>query len=304
METILDSVVWPRPGKYVVAVSGGVDSMSLLYMLFEHGGYELEVAHCNHGIRLDSYTDEQLVHEMAAEYGLPFQNVRLQLGGDASEDDARRARYDFLYSVLEDASADAIITAHHLDDRAETMLLNKQRGAGWMGLSPLHETETIKRPLLNVNKEAIYRYAKEHNLKWREDRSNLDPEYTPRNKIRQQLNTADKGQLYQQLRQYDEQRKTREQYTESILERTTTYSQGEVSVDRLQLLEHDVPTVRDILYILLRRYFRDYMEVDFDAVLRLEHFYKTASKGKKLSLSDKVWARMDSNDMVVFVTKS
>lgn len=304
MEETLEKVNWPRPGKYVVAVSGGVDSMSLLHMLFKRGGYELTVVHCNHGIRPESDTDEHLVHDSAADYGLPFHSVRMRLGSGASEDAARRARYDFLHSVMEDTGSDAIVTAHHLDDRVETMLLNKQRGAGWMGLSPLHETETIKRPLLNVNKEAIYRYAKKNNLQWREDRSNLDPEYTPRNKIRQQLNTADKGQLYQQLRQYDEQRKTREQYTESILERTVTYSQGQVSVDRLRLLEHDVHTIRDILYILLRRYFRDYMEVDFDAVLRLEHFYKTATKGKKLSLSSKVWTRMDSNDMVVFVTKS
>ncbi len=300
---LMEKITFPESGRYVVAISGGVDSMSLLHMLTQQEGYELVVVHCNHGLRDGADEDEKLVREAAKQYGLDVKTARLQLE-ETSEDAARRARYDFLYSMYEEENTDGIITAHHLDDRIETMLLNKQRGAGWIGLSPLHETKLIKRPLLGVTKYELLKYADRHTLIWREDPTNRDPSFTLRNRIRQQLSDTQREQLYKQLREYDEQRRIREQYINTVLNKTVTYSDNGIYIDRTQLRTYNVATARDVLYMMLKTYFQGYMEVDFDAVVRLEHFYKTAKKGKQLSLSRRVWARMEADAMVVFVANA
>jgi tRNA(Ile)-lysidine synthetase-like protein len=302
---LLEKVRFPVPGRYVIAVSGGVDSVSLLYLLHQRGKYELIVAHCHHGIRSDADADEELVREIAEQYGLQFRSTHLRLGADASEDEARRQRYAFLYSVQKEEQANGVVTAHHVDDRLETMLLNQQRGAGWLGLSPLWETETIKRPLLEVTKQELEQYARRYSLDWREDVTNLDSAYTPRNRIRRQL--AEAGQerrqeLYAQLRQYDKERRYREQRSWDIIASACHISDSHIWVDRIHLLLYEARLARDVLYLLLKTYFQEYMEIDYDAVLRLEHFYKTASSGKQLPLSERVWARMHNDAMLISVT--
>ena len=101
--------------KYVVAVSGGVDSVVLLHMLAHRPDIELVVAHFDHGIRDYSVADAQFVKELADSYGLPFESRREKLGKQASEDLARSRRYAFLRSVADKHQA-KIMTAHHADD--------------------------------------------------------------------------------------------------------------------------------------------------------------------------------------------
>lgn len=115
-----------EPGHYVVAVSGGVDSMALLDMLarrYPHKGSDVRftIAHFDHGIREDSHQDRQLVHETARQLHLPFVFEEGRLGPEASEAAAREARYNFLRKVQKHAGARGIITAHHLE--AETILV-------------------------------------------------------------------------------------------------------------------------------------------------------------------------------------
>ncbi len=294
--------MFPKSGKYVVAVSGGMDSMSLLHMLVRRDGYELIVAHAHHGLREDADGDQELVEQTAGQYALPYRTTQLQLN-DSGEDAARRARYDFLYSIYEKEEADGIVTAHHLDDRIETMYLNQQRGAGWFGLSPLRETGTTKRPLLEMTKQELHAYAQEYDIQWREDATNQEPEYTPRNRLRLTLAENTRKQLYEQIKQYDIQRATREKYTHTIGAKTVTVFESGVSIDRRRLLVYDVATIRDVLYLVLKEYFQDYMEIDFDAVIRLEHFYKTGRNGKQLSLSKHVWAYLETDAMVISVAR-
>src|SRR5689334_6585659 len=122
------NVDWPKPGHYVVAVSGGVDSMALLHMLNSRPDLKLTVAHFDHGIRDDSAQDLLLVEKVAKSYGRPFVFKAGRLGPDASEAGARTARYRFLRQVLRDCGAKAIITGHHQDDLLETAILNMLRG--------------------------------------------------------------------------------------------------------------------------------------------------------------------------------
>ncbi len=175
-------------GRYILAVSGGVDSMTLLDILAKKAGLELIVAHFNHGIRADSAKDEQLVRKTAQKYSLAFEVGYGHLGKDASEETARQVRYEFLDKVKKKYKANAIITAHHQDDLIETAFLNILRGTGRRGLSSILNPKII-RPLLNTPKAEILEYAQKHHLQWREDVTNIETRYL-RNYIRQHLMSA------------------------------------------------------------------------------------------------------------------
>lgn len=170
-------------GKYIVAVSGGVDSIALLHMLHRLNTHEVVVAHVDHGIREDSSKDAALVRRQAAAYNMPFELVTHALGADASEQLARTVRYDFLRDLAQKYSA-GIMTAHHADDVVETIAINLHRGTGWRGLAT-HDSDIV-RPLLGVSKKKLYTYAKRHGLEWREDSTNQSEKYL-RNRIRKQL---------------------------------------------------------------------------------------------------------------------
>lgn len=157
------------PKKYLIAVSGGVDSVVLLEMLAKKHENIL-VAHFDHGIREDSKEDAIFVRQLAVKYGVKFFTKREELGANASEEKARRARYKFLRELSEKQNA-TIVTAHHLDDVVETIIINMVRGTGWRGLAVLN-AEDIYRPLINFKKQEIINYAKQNNLKWREDSTN------------------------------------------------------------------------------------------------------------------------------------
>jgi tRNA(Ile)-lysidine synthase len=173
-------------GKYVVAVSGGVDSLVLLDLLAKKPDLELIVAHFNHGIREDAVLDEKLVIETAKQLNLRIESGRGDLGSKTSEEEARIARYRFLESVRNKHKARAIITAHHQDDLIETALINLIRGTGHRGLVAIAKNTKVIRPLLNIPKIEIVNYAKTNGIKWREDSTNQNVAYL-RNYIRQSL---------------------------------------------------------------------------------------------------------------------
>ena len=192
---------------YIVAVSGGVDSVVLLNMLIDNklpnsqllaNSKQFVVAHFDHGIREESSMDADFVKVLAEEHGLPFELGRVNLGSEASEAEAREARYNFLRKCCKKYKASGIIAAHHQDDQLETAIINLIRGTGWRGLASLQEVSKLKsfdlgqdycalfRPLLNVAKNDILEYADKNNLKWKEDSTNTDIKYL-RNYVRLQL---------------------------------------------------------------------------------------------------------------------
>ena len=166
--------------KYVIAVSGGVDSVVLLDMMTKVPEHELIVAHFDHGIRDNSREDAQFVSELANNYGLEYIMKREDLGAEASEALARERRYSFLRNVARSHNAQ-IVTAHHLDDLVETVAINLQRGTGWRGLAVFNSD--VVRPLVDTPKQQLIQYAKEHALQWREDSTNATDAYL-RNRIR------------------------------------------------------------------------------------------------------------------------
>jgi len=180
--------------KYVVAVSGGVDSVVLLDMFAQIPGRDIIVAHFDHGIRPDSSEDALFVGTLAAQYGFPFEIVREELGPNASEERARTRRYAFLRGLAKKHDAQ-IVTAHHADDAVETIAINLHRGTGWRGLAVLDSD--ISRPLMTSTKADLIEYARRRNLTWREDSTNATDVYL-RNRLRRDivgLTTDQKQQL-------------------------------------------------------------------------------------------------------------
>lgn len=166
--------------KYLVAVSGGVDSVVLLDMMAKMPGREVVVAHFDHGIRSDSAEDLRFVAKLADKYGFIFESKREELGESASEALARERRYRFLREAAKKHTAQ-LVTAHHLDDLVETVAINLHRGTGWRGLAAL-DSEVL-RPLIDISKEELIKYAHTNGLEWREDSTNRSDIYL-RNRIR------------------------------------------------------------------------------------------------------------------------
>ena len=175
-------------GRYVVAVSGGVDSVVLLDVLAKQRNLELIVAHFDHGIRSDSRQDAIFVRNLAGSYNLKFEMRREELGASASEELARGRRYAFLREVTERNKA-KLVTAHHNDDVIETIVINLIRGTGWRGLAVLDSD--VVRPLTNYNKADILDYAKENELIWHEDSTNASNKYL-RNRLRKRVLSIDR----------------------------------------------------------------------------------------------------------------
>ena len=177
----------------LLATSGGVDSMVMMD-LFVRGGYKVAVAHCNFQLRGgNADSDEALVRATAERAGVPFHVARFDTQDYAWSKNvsiqvaARELRYHFFNSLLEKFGYDVVATAHHLNDSIETVLLNLTRGTGIDGLTgiPARNGRTI-RPLLCFPRKAIYDYAVNESITWREDESNLSDHYT-RNIIRHQV---------------------------------------------------------------------------------------------------------------------
>ena len=167
---------------YLLAVSGGVDSVVLLDQLVaERTADTLIVAHVDHGIRSDSGDDRRFVEGLARKYGLAFVSTELHLGKNASEEVARQKRYKFLFTEAAKFQA-TIVTAHHADDLVGSVAINIYRGTGWRGLGVLARAG-IERPLITLRKQDIYRYALEHQLEWVEDSTNRSQEIL-RNRLR------------------------------------------------------------------------------------------------------------------------
>src|SRR5918994_5697158 len=170
-----------EPGRALVAVSGGPDSVALLDLLARSQDVhrqELVVAHVDHGIQAESHLLAQQVQALAGTYGLPGHTGRLKLGPDASETEARAQRYVWLESLASRLDVKAIFTAHHADDQMETVLMRVLAGSGPAGLAGMAAARgRLVRPLLPFRRAALLHHLEEAGLTAWIDPANSDPKH-------------------------------------------------------------------------------------------------------------------------------
>lgn len=196
----------------VVGVSGGIDSMVLLNVLYKLG-YNLVIAHVNHNVRVESKDELIFVKEYAKERNIPFESIVLEkISGVNFQDKARKLRYDFFFDVARKYKANKIATAHHLDDLLETILMRISRGSnlyGYGGIKPIihYGFASIIRPLLCVTRRDIKEYQEKNNIPFMEDNSNSKDKYT-RNRYRHNvvpILVEENPTIYQNILKYSKQ---------------------------------------------------------------------------------------------------
>jgi tRNA(Ile)-lysidine synthase len=291
-----------KPGKYLLAVSGGVDSMTLLDILRRNHKYEIEAAHLNHGIRGDADKDEALVRAYCKDHSVVLHTKELNLGSLASEDTARKARYDFFNELLASGEYDGLITAHHQDDILETALINMMRGTHWRGMVAMQSNKDVLRPLKNVSKDEIIDYAKKHNVPWREDSTNQDVEYL-RNYIRHNIlaqNPKAKKELGDIVARHeaihDELRKLIQSVTQTVVSTDDAFI---INRHNFIMLPHSIAqeVTRQLLETLKPR-----PEVNSNLIGRIVRFIKTSKPEKVLELG-KSWT-MQSGLKSIHIVKN
>ncbi len=176
--------------KLAVAVSGGVDSIALLYWMVEIGA-DIVCLHVNHGLRDAATIEENYVLETCKKLSVPCQVFHWDAEKPTTgiEAAARSARYKMMTDFCHQNGIEYLVTAHQSDDQIETFLMNLGRGSGVFGLSAMQnisERDGIKilRPLLNVSREELKNYCDTKKIKYFTDEMNNDARYT-RVRIRQ-----------------------------------------------------------------------------------------------------------------------
>ena len=183
----------PPGGRVAVACSGGADSLLLLDLAREALPGRVSCAHFDHRLRAGSAADAAFVRAWCQRQGVPYVGGRGDVAAAAKEakrgieETARALRYAFLDKARRKLGADSILTAHHLDDQAETLLLRLARGTKLTGLGGIPERNgTVLRPFLTFPKSTLLAAAKARGLIWREDPTNADPAFA-RNRVRRDV---------------------------------------------------------------------------------------------------------------------
>ncbi len=189
--------LFDKKDRLLIAVSGGVDSI-VLCELCHQPGFEFIIAHCNFKLRgAESDADEALVKSLGVKYGVDVKTISFETEQYAQENKvniqiaARDLRYHWFNQLVEELSINHILTAHHANDNAETVLMNFLKGTGINGLKGISAKDggiggRVVRPLLFAKKESLLEFATANNLVWREDQSNTANKYT-RNYIRNEI---------------------------------------------------------------------------------------------------------------------
>jgi len=227
--------------KYLLAVSGGVDSMVLLD-LFRRTNVQFLVAHCNFQLRgEDSIGDEEFVRNLCAKHQIPFHTIRFDVqnyvesGNYSVEMACRNLRYDWFNELMKINHINYLVTAHHLQDNLETFMINLSRGTGLKGLVGMQiSTDRIFRPLIESSKKEILDYSKFYDLKWREDYTNQTDIYV-RNKIRHHITPV--------LQEIHPSFESNFQKTLSILNDSESFIQDQINIIRKELIPDETYTL-------------------------------------------------------------
>lgn len=260
--------------KLLVAVSGGLDSMVLVY-LCQKLDLNFSLAHCNYKLReIESNYDEGFIKSYAKTNSIELFTTSFDTNSYASSTKqsvqmaARKLRYEWFELLQEQNGFDFVLTAHHADDNLETFLINLSRGTGLEGLTGIPAINgSIIRPLLEFTRTEILDFATAKNLKWREDSSNKKVLYL-RNNIRhsiipllKNINPSFMDSFNKSQKYLIESQSVLEDYILEIEDRViASVAEDQISYDINKILTLNNP--KAYMYLLLKPYgFTDWSEI-------------------------------------------
>ena len=193
LEFLVENANLNKDDNIAVGVSGGADSMVLLWALIDlqkKVKFKMKVINVNHGLRgEESDRDSLFVKEFCEKKKIPYEIVSVEVkklkkeSKFTLEESARKLRYDAFFKIMKKDRLNKLFLAHHKNDQAETILMNIFRGSGILGASGIREDGVVFRPLLNLKKSEILSIAKEYKIAYVEDSTNYENDAT-RNYLR------------------------------------------------------------------------------------------------------------------------
>ncbi|MGP0630343.1 tRNA lysidine(34) synthetase TilS [Nitrospina sp. 32_T5] len=309
------------PGDHlVVAVSGGPDSVALLYALDRLRSemeLRLTVAHLDHGTREGaSEEDAEFVRQAAVRLGIPVVVEREDVPGASAksgmsfQETARTIRLKFLESVREQVSAQRVALGHTADDQAETVLINLLRGGGPRGLSGMRPVRgNLIRPLIDCTREDVMEFLKKEKIEFREDATNRDVQYL-RNRIRMELLPYLEREYNPQVRQALQQTARILQWEEEHLNR-----EAEDWFERLGREDHQNRQVilecealkalspalqARLVRLALERGRGNLRRATFDHILKVLALLESGQSGKVVSLPGEWAAEREADSLKIY----
>lgn len=211
IDRLSDDVKIQKKAKCIVSVSGGADSMMLLFLLMQTD-YQIEVVHFNHLKREQSNDEADLVKTYCEQNSIPFHYYFIKVDEGNFHHQAHKLRLHYLKEAAKVSKSTYIFTAHHLDDLFENVLMKITRGSnllGYAGMQLAHKEKSITyvKPLLYTTKKEILDFVKEHQIPFLDDQSNEENNYL-RNRYRHAvvpIMKQENSNLLNQIGQYNMQ---------------------------------------------------------------------------------------------------
>ena len=316
--------------KVLVAVSGGPDSVALLYALLEikeEFDLDLCVAHLNHKLRgRESDEDQKFVKNLASKLNLKFFSKSIDVKKEAKkrklslEEGARLVRYRYLENLADRIKANKIAMGHQADDQAETFLMRLVRGAGGTGLSGIPPKRgKIIRPLIEIKREEIEKFLKEKGRSYRTDSSNLLPNYF-RNKIRllllPQIKKKFNPKIVDVLNRASNIISFQQQYVEKNCEeilrfvckskkmvRPRSPQKDKIVLDLKKFIEYDMCLKREMIRLCVKELIGDQAELSFDSIERTLNLIQKQKSGRRVRLTGSIWAEVSGENLAIYTKK-
>ncbi len=260
----------------VVGVSGGPDSMALLYILNEFKkkiGFKIVCAHVNHNKRVESEQEKIDLEKYCKENNIIFEYKKIESWGDDNfHNEARSVRYNFFEDLVESYSAKYLMTAHQGDDLIETILMRIVRGStlkGYSGFSRIVDKDTYKivRPLITVTKDEINEFNEKNGIKYAIDSSNNEDHYT-RNRYRHIvlpfLKNEEKN-VHKKFLKFSETLLENNNYIDNEARKVfnKVFQDGSLFIDKFVQLDNVIQT--KIIYSILEKIYGDDLLIIGDA---------------------------------------
>lgn len=302
----------------VIGLSGGPDSMALLYTLLEVKkkiDFSIIIAHVNHGVREEALEDELFVKSIGDSLGIPYYSKTVDMVGYARENSisqeeaGRELRYGFFRDLLAKYDKGRIAVAHNKDDQAETLLMRIFRGTGIDGLKGMDFIQgDIIRPILNIEREEIEEYIEEKGIETVLDKTNLLPIYT-RNQIRLELIPYIKENFNPNLINALWRLSEITSLDSSFLERYASEryrgilkskEKGLVILDRDKFKKEDKSIRNRIIRKSIEELLNDLQGFSREHIDSVDGLFKSGKTGKELHLPREIIANIDYKDLQIY----